>query len=180
LNTAVLRRSSIEFGSDRLKDEPNPTSGLKLSTTRRRAAIAIRWMSIPLAVFVAIAPLWSLRSEYRRTANMIPTSATVLDARVVDASRITSEWDVYVRYPLHGKTVENSVRVWTRADLHQGDTIRLLVDPATSDAEDDNRRLGWAMACCGLIVAAFLLLVGFVLLGAMLRRDRQSRQDGLG
>ena len=111
---------------------------------------------------------------------MIPTSATVLDARVVDASRITSEWDVYVRYPVHGKAVENSVRVWTSVDLHQGDTIRLLVDPATSDAEDDNRTLGWVMAGCGLIVAAFLLLVGFVLIGAMLRRDRQSRQDGLG
>ncbi len=161
-----------------MNDRAHPAADQRLPATRRRMAIALRWLSIPLAMFVAIAPLWSLRSEYRRTANMTATSATVLDARVVNASRITSEWEVYVRYRARGRTVENPVRIWTGADLHEGDTVSLLVDPATGDAEDDHRAMGWAMAACGALVAVFFLLVGFRAMGAMLRRDRQWRKDG--
>lgn len=145
-------------------------------------AITLRWISIPLAACVAIASLWSLRSELHRTADRIPTSATVLDARVVNASRVMSEWEAYVRYRVRksgrDEIVENSVRIWTSFNLHNGDTIELLVDPATGDAEDDERAMSWLAAAGGLIAAAFLLLVGFGLIGRMLRRDRLSRDKG--
>jgi hypothetical protein len=149
--------------------------GSTLSAARRRTAVVIRWLSIPLATFAAIAPLWSLQSEYRRTEQMLATPATVLDAHVVNASRISSEFEVYVRYPVHGENVENSVRVWSSFGVDKGDTITLLVDPATGAAQDDLRTTSWLLAAFGLAAAAFLLLAGFWQLGVMLRRDRQRR-----
>jgi hypothetical protein len=170
---AQAQKPGLRSKDDILRqDAPIP-----LSATRRRTATAIRWLSIPLAAFAAIAPLWSAYSEYRRTEGMVPTTATVLDAHVVSAARVMSEWEAYVRYPVRGAGTENSVRVWTSFDLHQGDTITLLVDPATGDAKDDKRAMSWLLAAVGLIVAAFMLRVGFGLLGAMLRSDRRSRQD---
>jgi hypothetical protein len=160
-----------------LNDQPQPTSRSRLSATRRRTAIAIRWLSLPLAAFVTIAPLWSLRTDYQRAEHMILTPATVLDARVESAARTTTEWEAYVRYSVHGESVENSVTVWTPFDLDKGDTIKLLVDPVTGDAEDDVRVSSWLMVICGLIAAAFFVLVGFWQMGVMLRRDRESRQD---
>jgi hypothetical protein len=139
--------------------------------------MAIRWLSLPLAAFVVIAPTWALHSEYLRAERLIPTSATVLDARVASTSRVTTEWEVYVRYPVRGQSTENSVRVWTPFDVDKGDTITLLVDPATGDAEDDVRGMSWIMAIAGLIIAAFFVLAGFWQMGVMLRRDRESRED---
>jgi hypothetical protein len=133
-----------------------------------------------MAAFVAIAPMRSLRSEYQRTEDMIPTRATVLDARVVNAARVSSEFEVYVRYPVRDESVENTVRVWSNFQLDKGDTITLLVDPETGDAEDDMRAIGLLLVVFGLIVAAFFVLVGFGQMGTMLRRDRESRQDGPG
>jgi hypothetical protein len=160
-----------------LGSQSQSTSGNGLSATRRRSAIAIRWLSLPLAAFVAIAPLWSLRSEYQRSKHLIPTIATVLDARAVSASRVTTEWEAYVRYPVRGQSTENSVRVWTHFDLDKGDAITLLVDPDTGDAEDDTRSMGWIMVIAGLIVGAFFLLIGFRQMGVMLRRDRELHRD---
>lgn len=136
----------------------------------------MRWLSLPMAASIAIASLWLLRSEYRRTEYLIPTTATVLEARVVSASRVTTEWEAYLRYPVRGGSVDNTVRVWTPFDLDQGDTITVLVDPKTGDAEDDLRPMSWVMAICGLLAAAFMVLAGFGLMGAMLRRDRESRE----
>jgi hypothetical protein len=166
-----------QSGNDGLKDHIQPILATTLSPARRKAATAIRWLSVPLAAFVAVAPVYLLRSEYRRDADKIATPATVLDARVVSTSRVTTEWEVYVRYPVGGVSTENSVRVWSRNDLDPGDRITLLVDPATGDAEDDARTMSWVMAISGWIVAAFLWLAGFREMGAMLRRDRESREN---
>jgi hypothetical protein len=133
-------------------------------------AIALRWLSLPFAACVAIASIWSLWSEYRRTEHLIPTTATVIEARVLNTSRVTTEWDAYVRYRLDDRDVENSVRVWTPFDLDQGDTIGLLVDPASGEAQDDLLAMSWAMAIAGVLAALFMVLVGFRLTGAMLRR----------
>jgi hypothetical protein len=156
----------------------HPSSASRLSAARRRTALAIRWLSIPLAAVVVIAPLWSLRWEYQRSADLIPTTATVLDARVTNAARVSSEWEIYARYPVRGKPVENSVRVWSNFDLDKGDTITLLVDPATGDAEYDARGMAWLIAAFGAILAAFFVLAGFRAMGAMLRRDRRLREGG--
>jgi hypothetical protein len=142
-------------------------------------AIVIRWLSLPLAAFVAIAPIWLLTSEYQRAAKKIPTVATILDARVVNAARIMTEWEIYARYPVRGANTENSVHVWASSDLHAGDTVTLLVDPTTGDAEYDTRGMSWLMAVSGMIVATFFVLVGFGKMGAMLKRDRESRRNGL-
>lgn len=155
---------------------PNPASETRLSTTRRRSATAIRWVSLPLAVVIAIAPLGLLRSQYQRAEHLVPTIATVIDARVVSTSRVTTEWDAHVRYPVHGQRTENSVRIWTSIGLDAGETVTLLVDPATGDAEDDLRPMSWLMAALGLLAAAFFLLAGFRGMGAMLKQDRQLRQ----
>lgn len=153
--------------------EPRST----LSPARRRAAFAIRWLALPLAAFAALAPLWVLRSEYRRTAHLIPTPATVLEARVVSASRGGSEWDAYVRYRVSSGSTERPVRVWTHfTGLHAGDTITLLVDPTSSHAEDDTRAMAWVLAASGMAVAAFMVAVGYRQLGAMLERDRSGRR----
>ena len=153
-------------------------AGDLLPPGRRRMAIVLRWTSLPLALFVAVAPLWSLRTEAQRTAQMIRTDATVVSARLVDASRAGSEWDVEARYPARGTTVERSVEVWTFADLQPGSTVVLLVDPATGDAIDDHRVMGWIMAGFGLLLAAFFVLAAFRGTGILLRRDRAARGSG--
>jgi len=142
----------------------------ELTPGRRKMAIAIRWLSLPFAACVAIASVWSFWHEYRRTEHLMPTTATVIEARVLSTSRVTTEWDAYVRYRIAGRDVENSVRVWTPFDLDEGDTVGLLVDPGSGDARDDLRAMSCAMAIAGLLAALFMVLVGFRLTGAMLRR----------
>jgi len=150
--------------------EPARTDGpTRMSPGRRRMAIAIRWLSLPLAAALVLASTWSLRAEYQRTAHLLPTAATVIEARVVSTSRVTTEWDVYVRYPVRGQSVENSVRVWTPFDLDRGDTITLLVDPDTGHAQDDLRGMAWLLAIVGLLSALFMVLVGFVQTGKLLK-----------
>ena len=146
-----------------------------LPTGRRALAVATRWLSLPLAVLIALASICSLRSEYQRIDKLLPTAATVIEARVISTSRVTAEWEAYVRYPVRDRDVENSVRVWTLFELHKGDTITLLVDPATSDAQDDLRAWSWAMTGIGLLAALFMVAAGFIGVGRMLRRDDQAR-----
>jgi uncharacterized protein DUF3592 len=149
-------------------------SANRLPSGRRTLAVAIRWLSLPLAVLIAVASICSLRSEYLRIDKLIPTKAIVIDARVVSTSRVTTEWEAYVRYPVRGKDVENSVRVWALFELHNGDAITLLVDPATSDAQDDLRAWSWAMAGIGLLAALFMVAAGFIGMGRMLQRDDRA------
>jgi len=164
-----------ELGGDAVIDRIPDQSSNRLPTGRRTLAVAIRWLSLPLAVLIAVASIYSLRSEYLRTDKLIPTQATVIEARVISASRVTTEWEAYVRYPVRGMDVENSVRVWALFALHKGDTITLLADPATSDAQDDLRAWSWAQAGIGLLAALFMVAAGFVGVGRMLGRDDQAR-----
>ena len=133
-------------------------------------AVAIRWLSLPFAACLALASGWSLWSEHRRTGHLVPTAAEVIEARVQSTSRVATEWDAYVRYPTGDRVVENSVRIWTPFDLDKGDTVRLLVDPVSGDAQGDVRAMSWVIAIAGILAVLFMVLVGFRQTGAMLRR----------
>lgn len=131
----------------------------------------MRWLSLPFAACVAAASIWLTWSEYHRTEHLVPTPALVLESRVVSSSRVTTEWEAFVRYRTGGRTIENSVRVWTPFDLDRNDSIVLLVDPVTGDAQDDLRTMSWLMTIAGLLAALFMVLVGFRQAGVLLRRN---------
>src|SRR5690242_1174062 len=124
-----------------------------MSPARRRTAQVLRWFSLPLAVMALGGPLWSLASVYRHDAGKTVAEAKVLSARVTNGgSRGTgADYDLYVSYSVAGRAVRNNVRVNSYRSLGAGDSIKLFVDPATGDAEDDIRLGAWMMLGWGAL-----------------------------
>jgi hypothetical protein len=143
-----------------------------ISSARRRAIQVIRWMSLPLAVFSLGGPLWSLASDYRHYAGMIPTAARVISATVSSAGTkdIGALYDSYVQYTVAGRIAHDNVTVSVSfRRLSAGDTIRLFVDPKTGRAEDSTLPDSWLLVAIGALASLFFVMVGFRYSGAVLR-----------
>jgi len=154
---------------------PWPDAFFPLSPLRRTSARVIRWIALPLAAFCLLASLALVAFVHRTQDGLVPADALVLEARVVDASRIGSQYDLWVRYPSRGGTVEGPLRAWSTWGIAKGDTVHVFVDPANGRVRDDPAGLAWTVAGFGAVAAAFFVVVGFLGLGEMLRRDRVAR-----
>src|SRR5437764_12636552 len=99
---------------------PWPDSFFPLSTLRRRMASAIRWIALPLAAFCVLAPLSVIAFLHREQAGLERADALVLGARVVDASRIGSQYEIRVRYRAGGRTVEGPLRAGSTWAIARG------------------------------------------------------------
>jgi hypothetical protein len=154
---------------------PWPDSFFPLSPLRRTSAAVIRWIALPLAAFCLLVPLSVIGFLHRAEAGLVPADAIVLESRVVDASRIGSQYDLWVRYSSKGRTVEGPLRAWSTLGIAKGDTVHVFVDPGSGQVRDDPQALAWLVAAFGALAAAFFVVVGFLGMGEMLRRDRVAR-----
>lgn len=157
---------------------PWPSSFFPLSPVRRGMATMLRWIALPMAAFCLLAPLSVFWFLQREEARLVPADATVLEARVVNASKIGSQYDLWIRYPLRGKSVEGPVSAWSTLGIAKGDTVHVFIDPGNGEARDDPQALAWIVLGFGIAAAVFLVLAGFFGMGAMLRRDREARGAG--
>jgi hypothetical protein len=143
-----------------------------ISSARRRAIQVVRWMSLPLAVFSLGGPLWSLASDYRHYAGMIPTAGRVISATVSSAGAkdIGAIYDSYVQYTVAGRIAHDNVIVSVSfRRLSAGDTVRLFVDPNTGRAEDSTLPDSWLLVAIGALASLFFVMLGFRYSGAVLR-----------
>lgn len=154
---------------------PWPDAFFPLSAVRRGSATIVRWIALPLAVFCLLAPLTVIVVLHRAEAGLVPAAALVIESRVVDASKIGSQYELRVRYRARGRTVEGPLRAWSTRGIAKGDTLHVFVDPADDRARDDPAALAWFVAAFGAATAVFFVVVGFLGMGEMLRRDRVAR-----
>ena len=143
-----------------------------ISSARRRALQVVRWMSLPLAIFSLGGPLWTLASDYRHYAGMIPTDAKVISATLsaVGNKGFGALYDSYVQYTVAGRIVHDNVTVSASfRRISAGDTIRLFVDPKTGRAEDSTLPDSWLLLVIGAMTFIFFIMVGFRYSGAVLR-----------
>jgi hypothetical protein len=155
---------------------------MMISSARRQAIQVVRWISLPLAVFCLVGPLWALASDYRYYAGMIPTDARVISAtlRAAGAKDIGALYDSYVQYTVAGHIAHDNVTVSVSfRRLSAGDTIRLFVDPKTGRAEDSTLPESWLFLAIGTLTSVFFVMVGFRYSGAVLRgKPVQLRYPG--
>ena len=154
---------------------PWPDSFFPLSRTRRTSATVVRWIALPMAVLCLLMPVSVLWFLHHAQADLVRADATVLESRVVNASKIGSEYDLWIRYPVRGQSVEGPLRAWSTWGIDKGDTVHIFIDPANGEAKDDPQALAWIVSVfCGA-AAVFFVVAGFFGMGAMLRRDREAR-----
>jgi hypothetical protein len=129
-------------------------------------------MSLPLAVFSLGGPLWSLASDCRHFAGMIPTDAKVISATVSSAGikDMGVLYDSYVQYTVAGRIAHDNLTVSVSfRRLSAGDTVRLFVDPKTGRAEDSTLPDSCLLVAIGALASLFFVMVGFRYSGAVLR-----------
>ena len=141
---------------------------------RKKILIAIRWFSIPLAAFVAIAPVRSAIGMADRYSGKVQTVAVILESELRRAGTRGSgaEYDLYIRYPIeNGRIVESNIRVMGDIfrSLRPGKKLTVFVDPKTHQAEDDLRLDSYFWSGLGALGAVVLFLLGFVATGRVLR-----------
>lgn len=152
-----------------------------ISSTRSRAIQVVRWASLPLAVFCLGGPIWTLVSDYRHYAGMIPIDAKVISAklRAAGTKDIGTLYDSYVQYAVAGHLVHDHVTISASLRrLSAGDTIRLFMDPKTGRAEDSTLPDSWAFVAIGCLASLFFVMVGFRYSGAILRGKPLHRTSG--
>lgn len=148
-----------------------------LSAARRRMLCAVRWISLPLAVFCLGGPIWSLMTEYQRYSGKSRVQARVLSVRLSSSRSRGSPagYEVEVSYPAGNRLVEGRLEVYTYRLLKAGDTVGIFVDRATGEAIDDGRLGSWMMLGWGAAGTIFFLLAGFRCSGRLVREDHAAR-----
>ena len=144
------------------------------SAKRKTNLKVIRWLSLPMAAFVVIAPAWSAYDMAERYSRMVHTGAYIIESKLWRAGSrgLGVEWDLYVRYPIEGgRQVESNLRVRLNSfrDPRPGQKISVFVDPKSHRAEDDLRLESYCFAGLGLLGGALVYGVGFYATGKVLR-----------